>query len=191
MVNWGGEKPHIIYGPEASPTRVYIQPCFPTMISKFESSSSDEDQIPRMSRKTIKGVKFASLVVQKKEIPAPLTCLGPGLYEWEDDGEFTTWLANHPTSESETLIDAFFMGEIDYEPCDEINLAALVDDIQCEHVYGVTLDGTQLSDLDIFLDEEALIAPLHFKSTSSGIYVGEDLPIYPSVSNDWYKGPTE
>lgn len=28
MVNWGGDKSHIIYGPKASPTRVYIQPCF-------------------------------------------------------------------------------------------------------------------------------------------------------------------
>ncbi|KAG0572835.1 hypothetical protein KC19_VG128500 [Ceratodon purpureus] len=115
----------------------------------------------------------------------------PGLYEWEDDGEFTTWLADHPISESETLMDAFFMEEIDYEPCDEINLAALVDDIRCEDVYGVTLDVTQLSDKDIFLDEEALLAPLHFRSTSFGIYVGEDLPIYPPVPNDCYKSPTE
>ena len=191
MVNWGGDKPHIIYGPEANPTRVYIQPCFPTMISKFESSSSDEDQIPRMTKKSIKGVKFASPEVQMKETPAPLTCLGPGLYEWEDDGEFTTWLADHPTSEPEALMDAFFMGEISYEAREDINLAVLVDDIRCEDVYGVTLDGTQLSDLEPFLDEEALVAPLHFKSTSSGIYVGEDLPIYPPIPNDWYKGPTE
>ena len=47
------------------------------------------------------------------ETPAPLSCLGPGLYEWEDSGEFTAWLAEHPHSEPEALAEAFFMGELD------------------------------------------------------------------------------
>lgn len=49
----------------------------------------------------------------------------------------------------------------------------------------------QLSNVDTILDEEALISPLHFRTTSTGIQAGEDLPIYPPIPKDWYKGPTE
>lgn len=48
-----------------------------------------------------------------------------------------------------------------------------------------------MSNLDDFLEEESLTTPLHFKSTSSEIYVGENLPTYPPIPNDWYRGPTE
>ena len=83
------------------------------------------------------------------------------------------------------------MEELEYDPCDDINLAILVDDISYEDVCEVTLDGTQLSTLESILDEEALISPLHFRTTSSGLQVGNDLSIYPPIPNDWYKGPTE
>jgi len=50
---------------------------------------------------------------QKMDI-GPLRCMGPGLYDWTDDGEFTIWLANHPTSDHEVSINCiteFFIDE--------------------------------------------------------------------------------
>lgn len=36
-----------------------------------------------------------------------------------------------------------------------------------------------------------MVAPLNFRSTSTGIQVGTDLPIYPPIPKDRFKGPTE
>lgn len=191
-VDWSGSKPHIMYGPENNQTRVYIQPSSPRGSRSSSSSSDDEDHPLKRAQKTTEGVTVAlPRLAQSLTSSFPIGCLGPSLYQWEDDGEFSTWLAKHPYTESEPSMDIFFMEGMDYNPWEDINLAVLVDDIHYEDVCGVTLDGTQLSNLDPILDEEILISPLHFKSTSSGITVGNDLPIYPPIPNDWYKGPTE
>lgn len=34
----------------------------------------------------------------------PIKSLGPGLYEWEDDGEFTKWLVEYPKEGSESIV---------------------------------------------------------------------------------------
>ncbi|KAG0572008.1 hypothetical protein KC19_VG061300 [Ceratodon purpureus] len=190
-VNWIGEKPHIIYGTEANLTKVYIQPTYPVNSGFSGSSSEGEDHVPREVMKTIEGAKLALTKIANPTTSFPLRCLGPSLYEWEDDGELSTWLADHPYTESEPSMDVFFMEELEYGPCGDINLAILVDDISYKDVCEVTLDGTQLSTLESILDEEALISPLHFRTTASGLQVGNDLPIYPPIPNDWYKGPTE
>ena len=168
-VNWGGNKPHIIYGPEANPTRVYIQPCFPSSKSEAESSSEGEDHIPRRVRKTTKEVKFVFPELQRSEPASPLSCLGPGLYEWEDDGEFATWLVEQPDIDLGQRIDAYYTEELGYEAGKCVDLAALVDDISHEDVYGVTLDGTQPPEVNTFIAEETLVGPLRFKTTSTGI----------------------
>jgi len=53
------------------------------------------------------------------------------------------------------------------------------------------MDGTQVLDMDTLLEEDELISPLRFKTTSSSIVVGSDVPVYPPISRDWYQGPTE
>lgn len=93
-------------------------------------------------------MKFAFPDLHKAEKSVPLSCLGPGLYGWDGDGEFTTWLAEHPYTESIAVVDAFFLKELGYKAGQDINLAALVDDIRGEEVYGVTVDGTRLSNID-------------------------------------------
>lgn len=75
-------------------------------------------------------------------------------------------------------------GEVNHD------LATLVDNIVYEDVYQLQKDGTQLDDIDILMDQE-LVLTLRFKITSSGIMVGSEVPQYPSISRDWYRGPIE
>ncbi len=127
---------------------------------------------------------------QKVDI-SPLRCMGLGLYDWIDDGEFTTWLANHPTFDHEASINCiteFFVDESN-EP--SIDLATLVDDITYEDVCHLEIDGTQIRDLETLMKEkDILLDPLHFRRTSSSIEISYNLPIYPPIPNDWYHGPT-
>jgi hypothetical protein len=117
--------------------------------------------------------------------------MGPGLYDWTDDGEFTTWLANHPTFDHEASINCITEFFIDKSNEASIDLATLVDDITYEDVCHLEIDGTQIEDLETLMKEEDILPdPLHFRRTSFGIEVGYNLPIHPPIPNDWYHGPT-
>jgi hypothetical protein len=111
--------------------------------------------------------------------------MGPGLYDWTDDGEFTTWLATHPTSDHEASINCITQFLIDESNEPSIDLATLVNDITYEDVCYLEIDRTQIKDLETLMKEEDILPdPLHFRRTSSGIEVGYNLPIYPPVPND-------
>ena len=49
----------------------------------------------------------------------------------------------------------------------------------------VYVDGTQY--VEVLGDSALLEKPLHFKTTSTGIVVGEDVKDYPKVPPDWYR----
>jgi hypothetical protein len=104
--------------------------------------------------------------------------MGPGLYDWTNDGEFTTWLANHPTSDHEASINCIIEFLIDESNEPFIDLATLVDDITYEDVCHLEIDGTQFEDLEpLMKKKDILLDPLHFRQTSSGIEVGYNFPI--------------
>jgi hypothetical protein len=53
----------------------------------------------------------------------------------------------------------------------------------------VHVDGTQ--DEDAIMEMEKLEESLHFKTTSTGIVVGQDVKDYPPVLTDWYRNKEE
>jgi hypothetical protein len=148
-VDWGGRRPHIIYGPETNPTKVYIQPNFPRGSELVVSPSEPEAHSPTKVTKRIEGAKLTLPRVANSTSPPPLSCLGPNLYEWEDDREFTAWLAEHSHSEPEWVMDAFFMEGVDCAPTKDVGSAILLDDILYEDICEVTVDGTQPFDEDL------------------------------------------
>ena len=58
-----------------------------------------------------------------------------------------------------------------------------------EEELAVHVDGTQ--EIKILPDTLRLKNPLHFKTTSTGITVGEDVKDYPHVPADWYRNTNE
>jgi hypothetical protein len=68
-------------------------------------------------------------------------------------------------------------------------LTSWVDDVVEEEVLVVHVDGTQEG--EILPDKSFLENPLHFKTTSTGIMIGEDVKDYPHVPADWYRNTTE
>jgi len=119
--------------------------------------------------------------------------MGPGLYNCADDEELNQCLAKHPYSSSNNLASVNFIEEIALIDEHELNgdLATLVNDIRIEDLYGIQIDGTQVYDIELLMDENELVSPLHFKKTSTGITVDSDIPIYLLIPQDWYRGPTE
>ena len=197
-VDWGGNKPHIVYGPSENITKVRIQPNEASFSLELTDSSNDELPEPSRERKVQKKTRFAvpesTIIAQTTSVsPRALKCIGPGLYDWEDNGEFTQWLAEHPHSESDDSHLVYFLDGIAICQEEDLgsNFTTVVDEISYEDVCGVQMDGTQLENIEMFLPEDELIPPLHFKKTSTGITVGTDVPIYPSIPQDWYRGPTE
>jgi len=70
-------------------------------------------------------------------------------------------------------------------------VVTLLDKIEYEAVDDFEFDETQPHGLEGLMNEEDILPPpLHFRKTATNLEVGSDLPIYPSVPNDWYHGPT-
>jgi hypothetical protein len=195
-VDWGGNKPHIVYGPSDNLTKVRIQPSRMDHNSESLHSSDDEMPIPLTKQKTKKQVRFETPESSSKANRIDvnrraLGCMGPGFYDWQDDGQFAQWLVNHPYSDVESssyYIEASLSRNMDEGYPD---LATLVDDITYDDVCQITIDGTQIGELEILVEEDDLLPPLHVRRTTRGLEVGTDLPIYPPVPNDWYRGPTK
>ena len=53
----------------------------------------------------------------------------------------------------------------------------------------VHVDGTQ--DKEAIMKAEKLEEHVHFKTTSTGIVVGQDVKNYPKVPADWYRNKDE
>ena len=64
-----------------------------------------------------------------------------------------------------------------------------VDSVEESDVSLVQVDGTQ--DEEAIVEAARLEEPLHFKSKSTGIVVGQDVKDYPKVPADWYRNKDE
>jgi hypothetical protein len=193
--NWSPNNPSITFGPPTNRTIVTIKPKRSLVLGLRQRRGviSNNDNNKNVNPKVM---STGYVQPSYKEAPqkvdiGPLRCMGPGLYDWTDDGEFTTWLANHPTFDHEASINFITEFFIDKSNEPSIDLATLVDDITYEDVCHLKIDGTHIENLKTLMKEEDMLPdPLHFRRTSSGIEVGYNLPIYPHVPNDWYHGPT-
>lgn len=68
-------------------------------------------------------------------------------------------------------------------------LTPWIDDVREEEVFAVHVDDTQ--EVKIIPNMSVLDNPLHFKTTSTGITVGEDVKDSPHVSTDCYRNTTK
>ena len=68
-------------------------------------------------------------------------------------------------------------------------LTPWVDEVTEGEVLTMHVDGTQ--EVEILPDKSFAENPLHFKTTSTGIIVGEDVKDYPNVPADWYRNTTK
>lgn len=143
------------------------------------------------------GFLYPTLIGEKTSIDlGPIKNLGPGLYDWEDDGEFTTWLREHSNDnensriQTTNVITTTSWTDEHLDPYS--NFLTLLDEVEYEAVYNLEMDGTQPYGLEELLNEEDILPPpLHFRKTSTHVEVGSDLPIHPQVPQDWYHGPTD
>ena len=103
----------------------------------------------------------------------PLQCLGPQLYNWSDNGEFTTWLQDNPDSYPELEMGSFLIGvEMDD------GLTPLVE------IDARRFDVCEEEEVETVEEDTTLGGLLKFKTGSSGITAGEDVVSYPQVPAD-------
>jgi hypothetical protein len=88
LVEWGGSKPSITYGPEENRARVLIEPVSSLRVGKepYVGSEASEDE-----RDNDKGRLVGHAQPSKEGTPLmriELHSLGSNLYHWGDDGEY-------------------------------------------------------------------------------------------------------
>ena len=131
--------------------------------------------------------------------------LGPQFYHHEDDGEYAQWLKEYPESEFDILAtshhpclsdERLSSRSEDYlslELCEVLTeeewilggSTPWVDSVDEGEINAIHVDGTQ--DDEVILKASKLEEPLHLKTTSTEIIVGQDVKDYPNVSADWYE----
>lgn len=131
--------------------------------------------------------------------------LGPRFYHYGDNGEYAQWVKKYPESEFDILatshhpclsderLNSSSEDYLSLEPCEVLTeeewilkgLTPWVDSVDGDKVNVIHVDGTQ--DDEAILEASKLEEPLHFRTTSTGIVVGQDVKDYPNVPADWYR----
>lgn len=188
VVSWGGDKPHISFGPAHNRTKVKIR----SSQAQFTIESSDSSDIETLE------VPHDLHQLDSREklgVPDPIVggesyirCLGPSLYHWQGDEEFAQWLERHPHTDSETFESVNWIEGLSLFSDVEIDPKDLV---VPEESLAVDIDGTVAEDIEILKEEGELRPPLHFRKTSSGMIAGGGVIGYPPIPEDWYRGLTD
>ena len=185
VVSWGGEKPHISFGPTHNRTKVKIRASQANFT--IDSSDASEPDSPHVSHQL--EFKKSELVSKASGVVESSTrCLGPSLYHWQGDEEFIQWLERYPDTDAEIMesvncIEGLtLLGDVELEP-NELGIV--------EASYAIDMDGTVAEDIEILNEEDELRPSLQFRKTSSGIIAGGDVIGYPRIPEDWYRGPIE
>lgn len=88
VVNWAEKKPTFTYGPKNARTMVAI-------VSKNSRAEiNPEQELPT----------FQAIRVEPTTDLGPIRCIGPGLYDYVDDGSFEQWLREYPYSGDESYV---------------------------------------------------------------------------------------
>ena len=198
IVDWGGAKPSITYGPEDNKVKVPIGSLGGWIREEIVSSSEDE----RDAKEDGKNDEALVGVVHSGS-------LGPSFYNYGDDGEYAQWLRDYQESEFDIMTtshhaclrdDIFDSRSEKYsllKSCEVLTeeewilggLTPWVDNMEESDVSLVRVDGTQ--DEDAIMEMERLEESLYFKTTSTGIVVGQDVKDYSNVPADWYRNKDE
>ena len=133
--------------------------------------------------------------------------LSPSFYHYGDDGEYAQWLRDYPelefnvivTSQHACMNDEGLSSRSDeyslLEPYEVLTeeewilggLTPWIDSV--EDVSLIYVDGTH--DEEAIVEAARLEEPLHFKTTSMGIVVGQDVKDFPKMPPDWYRNKDE
>ena len=126
VVDWGGARPSITYGPEGNRSKVPIGPSIEWLEGGKSSTSSDtEGNDSEHAKERLVGHAQPRRGLASAEIHG-LGCMGPSLYQWADDGEYEQWLKDHPNSASDVMTISHVsrvewerrQATCDWEPCE-------------------------------------------------------------------------
>ena len=114
-------------------------------------------------------------------------------------------MKDHPNSASDVMTISHISREEwerrqatrDWKPCEVLTegewlqgrLTPWVDDVTEVDAFAVEVDGRL--EIEVLTDKSLLEKPLHFKTTATGITVGEDVKDYQHVPPDWYRNTIE
>ena len=197
IVNWGGVKPSITYGPEDNRVKVPIGTWGGWIRQEIVSSSEDEHDAKEDNKKDDALVGVVHSGGHGKIIDTGSGGLGHRFYNYGDDGKYVQWLRDYLESEFDVMTtshhaclreDILNSKSEEYsllEPCEVLTeeewilggLTPLVDSIEESDVNFVHVDETQ--DEEVIIEAEKLKEPLHFKTTSTGVVVGQGVTDYP------------
>ena len=103
VVDWGGTKPSITYGPDKNQSKVSNGPAIEWVGGGKSSTSSDVEGNDSEHAKE----RLVGHAQPRRELNTAVTkglkCMGPSLYQWVDDGEYEQWLKEHPNSSSDVM----------------------------------------------------------------------------------------
>ena len=199
IVDWGGAKPFITYGPKDNRVKVSIGSLSGWMRKEVASSSKDkgDDKEDDKNDKALVAVVYSD--GHGRIIDSGSGFLGPSFDHYGDNGDYAQWLREYPKSEFDVMAMSYYTCLSDeilslrsekyslLEPCEVLTeekwilggLIPWVDSVEDSDVSLVHVDGSY--------DEEAIVKaarleePLHFKTTSTGIVIGQDVKDYPKV----------
>jgi hypothetical protein len=93
VANWGATKPTFTYGPSNNRTKVEIH-------SAKSSTLSGKSVKP-----PVKNVEVINFISEDQAVNyKSIKCIGPGLYDFSDDGSLAKWLAENPYSDDELTV---------------------------------------------------------------------------------------
>ena len=98
IVDWGGTKPSIIYGPKDNRVKVSIWSLGGWVRKEIDTSSDEEKENKEEDRKSKTVVGVVQSDSQDTKIYTRLGHLGPNFYHWSDNGEYARWLKDYPES---------------------------------------------------------------------------------------------
>jgi hypothetical protein len=100
VADWGATKPTFTYGPTDNRTKIEINPARKTKTSLEESLSP-----------TVEAVDLIDPTNQLGSCDT-IKCIGPGLYDFTDDGTLAQWLAEYPHSDDELMVQFMEANEL-------------------------------------------------------------------------------
>ena len=209
IVDWGGVKPSITYGPEGNRSKVAIGSWSGWVRQELTSSTDEGEEDKEETRDDEALVGAAHPEGYDKYDHCKIAGMGPGLYMRDEQGELQHWMRQYPESIFDAMTVCHYprlQEEMDsarleayalLEPCEVLTeeewvkegLTPWVKGLEEEGVGAVHVDGTQEEEAIIKMDK--LEEPLHFKTNSTGIMVGHDVKDYPKVPPDWYRNTEE
>jgi hypothetical protein len=100
VANWSAKKPIFTYGPPTNRTTVLIKPRAFFYDKVIKPIMPTSESLPGNTEFAEKNPLFT-----KADLQETIQCIGPGLYDFKDDGTLSQWLADNPYSDDEATVE--------------------------------------------------------------------------------------